>query len=164
MLSHLYYTQFLENNILFKEDFDILPDAVMEKTIMFFDATGGRLLDESEYSWTEPKTKYNDLFYRKGYNSNPINTFNGKLCIAIGDSLYQGNFLEGNSVTISFCVSFIMTIVLSNRLSNMLYKSGNPVIQCNKKQNTRRRCRKKIIKNRFKRLSKKYKSVNSLIV
>ena len=36
--------------------------------------------------------------------------------MAIGDSLYQGNFGEGNSVVISFCICFILSLVLSKIL------------------------------------------------
>jgi hypothetical protein len=118
------YTQSLGNFILFSEDLDSESTSLLkEKTIMYFDATGGRM-PGIEYLWSDMHNKYGDEYHRKGYNSNPVNILDGKCYIAIGDSLYQGNFTEGNSVVISFCVSLVMAITLSKILYNTSRHGG----------------------------------------
>jgi hypothetical protein len=118
------YTQSLGNFILFSENLGYKATrGIKEKTIMCFDATGGRM-PGIEYLWSDMDNKYGDQYHRKGYNSNPVNILHGKCYIAIGDSLYQGNFSEGNSVVISFCVSLVMAITLSKILYNTSRNGG----------------------------------------
>uniref|UniRef100_A0A6C0I3J7 Uncharacterized protein n=1 Tax=viral metagenome TaxID=1070528 RepID=A0A6C0I3J7_9ZZZZ len=110
------YTQQLGNYIIFIDKQENIARYISEETIMVFDATGGRLEPIMSYDWTDAENKYDDRYHRKGYNKTPITMFRGKLCVAIGDSLYQGNFGEGNSVVISFCICFILSLVLSKIL------------------------------------------------
>jgi len=111
------YTQTLGNYILFREDGQPIDEYITDKTIMLFDATGGRL-EGITYTWTNETNEYeHDSYHRKDYNESPISYFGEIPCLAIGDSLYQGNWAEGNSVVISFCVCFTLSLVLSKSLS-----------------------------------------------
>ena len=116
------YTQELGNYILFKEKEESIDKYITDETIMMFDATGGRLGEIMSYNWTNAVNRYTleEPYHRKGYNETPIAKFKEKLCLAIGDSLYQGSTQDGKSVVISFGVCFTLSLVLSKILSPTL--------------------------------------------
>jgi len=116
------YTQELGNYILFKEKEESIDEYITDETIMMFDATGGRLGEIMSYNWTNAVNRYTleEPYHRKGYNETPIAKFKEKLCLAIGDSLYQGSTQDGKSVVISFCICFTLSLVLSEILSHTL--------------------------------------------
>jgi len=111
---------------------------ISNNTRFLFDATGGRI-SKLNYIFTDEKNKYNiKEYHRKDFNIFPVNILYGKTCYSIGDSLYQANFQEGNSVFISFCFIFAL---IYNYDRNDVYSINKRKI--NRSSTNRRKLRKK---------------------
>jgi len=86
---------------------------VNANTIGIFDATGGRLKEQTHYQFRVQ----NEQFVGDGLNINSLDFHNGKIpIICVGESLFKGNYLTGlgmNTIcTMCFFISFLFTLTM----------------------------------------------------
>jgi hypothetical protein len=102
-----------------------LEQLTNDKTIMIFDATGGRLLTDATRGtsmFIDKSNWYvlNDQKNGDGFNLKPIIFFGNIMCVSIGDSLYRSDYMFGQGIYLGLTFCLIIACLLKDYIDTIM--------------------------------------------